>query len=103
MSFISSLELVGNGTTMQQCGSEKVPFNCPKALQAYNEYKGCDDFEKEVGGSFTEKSCFKKWYKKVYLGIINFMRVNSLNAWNMSATLKGAFRTTLNDKENVCC
>ncbi len=33
VSYISSLPLIGNGTTMQQCGSE-VPFNCPKALQA---------------------------------------------------------------------
>ncbi len=36
VSFISSLLLVGNGTTMQQGGIEKVPFNCPKALQTYN-------------------------------------------------------------------
>ncbi len=36
VSFISSLPVVGNGTTTQQCGSKKVPFSCPKALQAYN-------------------------------------------------------------------
>ncbi len=62
VSFISSLLLVGNCTTMQQCGSEKVPFSCPKALQAYNKYMGCVDlvdFDKKIGGSFTEKRLFQ--------------------------------------------
>ncbi len=64
---------------MLQCGSKKIPFSCPKALQAYNKYMGyvdLVDFDKNMGGSFTEKSHFKKWYKKGYLGIMDFMRVN---------------------------
>ncbi len=58
MSCISSLLLVVNGTTMQQCGSEKVPFSCPKALQAYNKYMGYVDhvnFDEKIGGSLKEK------------------------------------------------
>ncbi len=38
--FISSLLLVGNGKTIQQCGSQRVPYTFPKALQAYNKYMG---------------------------------------------------------------
>ncbi len=51
--FISSLPFVGNGTTIQQCGSKKVPFTCPKALQAYNKHMGyvvLVDFDKKIGG-----------------------------------------------------
>ncbi len=55
------------------------------------------DFDKKIGGLLTEKSHFKKWYKKVYLGIMDFMLVNSHVAWNMSVKLKGFFRTTLNN------
>ncbi len=63
VSFISSLSFVGNVTTMWQCGSKKVPFNCPKALQAYNKYMGyvdLIDFDKRKGRLFTEKRRFKK-------------------------------------------
>ncbi len=62
VSFISTLALVGNGTTMRECGSEKVLITCPKALQAYNKYMGyvdLVDFDKNIGRSFTHKSGFK--------------------------------------------
>ncbi len=55
------------------------------------------DFEKKIGGLFKEKSCFKKWYKKGYLGIMDFMLVNGHVAWNKSVKLKGVFRTTLDN------
>ncbi len=67
MSFISSLLLVCNGTTMQQSGSKKVPFSCLKTLQAYNKYVGYVDFvdfDKRIGGLFTEKSHFKNCTRK---------------------------------------
>ncbi len=44
VSFIYTLLLVGNSTTMQQCGSKKISLTCPKALQAYNKYMGYMDF-----------------------------------------------------------
>ncbi len=46
---------------------------------------------------FSQKSCFKKWYKKDYLRIMDSMLVHSCIAWNMSAKLKGVFRTTLDN------
>ncbi len=55
------------------------------------------DFDKKIGRLFTENSCFKKQYKKGYLGIMDFMLVNTCVAWNMSANLKGVFRTTLDN------
>ncbi len=71
-----------NGTTVQQCGSEMVLFTCPKAQHAYNEYIGyvdLVDFDMKIGGSFTHESCFKKWYKKGFLGILDFILVNVMS------------------------
>ncbi len=51
------------------------------------------DFDKKIGGLllFTEKSWFKKWYKKGYLRIMDFMLVDGCVAWNMTSKLKGLF------------
>ncbi len=101
VSFISSLPLVRNGTTMPQCGSKTVSFSCPKAFQPYIKYMGyvdLVDFDKKIGGSFTENIHFKKWYTRGYLGFMDFILVNGHIAWNMSDELKGVFRTTLNTK-----
>ncbi len=43
-----------------------------------------------------QKTSFKKW-NKGYHGIMDFILVNSCFAWNMSATLKGVFRTTIDN------
>jgi hypothetical protein len=37
-----------------------------------------------MGGSFTRKVHFKKWYRMGLLGIFDFMAVNGRMAWNMS-------------------
>ncbi len=45
----------------------------------------------KIGRSFIQQSHFKKWYKKGYLGILDFVLINDCNAFNMSAQLKGIF------------
>ncbi len=99
MSLISSLLLVDNMRTMQQCGSKKVAFTCPKALHTYNEYMRYADLVDFVK---KKEDCLQKKVvsrndKKGYLGVMDFMMVNNRIAWNMSAKLKGVFRTTLNN------
>ncbi len=95
VSFISTLPLVGNSTTMQQSGSKKMSFSCPKTLQEYNEsmgYVDLIDYDKKVGGYFMQKRSFKKWYKKGCIGIMDFMLVHGHVTWNMSANF---FRTMI--------
>jgi len=36
------------------------------------------------GGGFSQKAHFKKWYKKVYLAVMDCMLLNSWIAWNLS-------------------
>jgi hypothetical protein len=42
------------------------------------------DKDKTIGGSFTKKAFFKKWYCMGLLGIFDFMVVNAQVAWNVS-------------------
>ncbi len=55
------------------------------------------DFYQKIGGSFTEESCFKKFYKRGYLGIMDSMLVTGRIAWDTSAKLRRVFRTTLDN------
>ncbi len=107
VSFISTLMFIGNGTTMQWSGRNKISLACPEALQAYNKCMGYVDlvnFDKKIGGTFTGKCSFKKLYKKGYLGITDFMLVNGCVAWNMSEKLRGVFGTTRDKSKmkNIC-
>jgi hypothetical protein len=44
------------------------------------------DKDKKIGGAFTKKAMFKKWYRMGVLGIFDFMLVNGRVAWNMAAS-----------------
>ncbi len=46
---------------------------------------------------FHQKSCFKKWYKKGFLGIMDFMLVGGCVVWNMLAKMKGDFRSMIDN------
>jgi len=40
------------------------------------------------GGGFARKAHFQKWYKRSFMAIMDFMLLNSLIKWNMSAKEK---------------
>ncbi|KAL3791017.1 hypothetical protein HJC23_003006 [Cyclotella cryptica] len=42
------------------------------------------DQYRERGPGFACKAHYKKWYKKAYFAILDFMVLNSFFAWNMS-------------------
>ena len=59
-----------------------------KSLEAYQQ--GMDAVDRsdqysERGARFASKSHNKKWYKKAFFAILDFMVLNSFFAWNMSA------------------
>jgi len=43
------------------------------------------DQQRETGAGFCRKAHFKKWYKKSFMAICDFMLLNSFIAWNMAA------------------
>lgn len=80
-----------NDTTIQTCqrqiGSHKQTFPCPAVVRKYQQDMGSIDRNDQMrmhGGGFSNKAHFKKWYKKVYLAILDCMLLNSWIAWNMS-------------------
>ena len=43
------------------------------------------DQYRELGADFASKSHYKKWYKKAFFAVLDFMLLNSFFAWNMAA------------------
>jgi len=63
-------------------------LECPKVLVKYQQTMfGVDkgDQMRLHGGGFARKAHFQKWYKRSFMAIMDFMLLNSLIKWNMSA------------------
>jgi hypothetical protein len=93
VSFISTLGVFSMSTVQRRVGANKVDFKIPKALKRYssdNFMGGMDnmDKDKKIGGSFTSRALFRKWYRMGLIGIFDFMIVNGRQAWNMSTATK---------------
>ncbi len=41
----------------------------------------------KIGGGFSAKGNFKKWYKQGFHGVLDYMLVNRRVAWNLSAEI----------------
>ena len=72
----------------RQKGRNKLRITCPVAVIKYQLYMlGVDkgDQMRAHGGGFSRKAHFQKWYKRVYLSILDCMLLNALVVWNESA------------------
>lgn len=88
VSCTSTLGVSGLVPVKRRVGPNVVEFQVEKALRAYQEYMDAvdrGDQIREVGSGFASKAHYKKWYKKAFFAVIDFMLLNSLFAWNMSA------------------
>jgi hypothetical protein len=43
------------------------------------------DKDKKIGGAFTKKAMFKKWYRMGLLDVFDFIIVNGRVAWNIAS------------------
>ena len=71
----------GETTVQRRTGQHKVDVTVPNDIRLYQmEMDGVDrgDQHRVMGAGFANVSHFKKWYKKVSLGIADF---NFLNAF----------------------
>jgi hypothetical protein len=92
VSFISSLGTFGMTKIQRRVGPDKLDFDIPTALKLYtkdNYMGGVDNLDKDksLGGSFTSRAMFRKWYRMGLMGILDFMIVNGQQAWIMSARM----------------
>jgi Transposase IS4 len=86
----------------RQKGSQKIRYDCPMAMRMYQLWMlGVDkgDQMKAHWGGFSRKAHFKKWYKKIYLSILDAMILNGLVVWNDSALDVSLNRPTMKRHE----
>jgi hypothetical protein len=87
VNFVSTLNHATIATVQRQIGSVKQDFQCPAILTKYQQDMGSIDRSDQMqmqGGGFSNHNHFKKWYKKVYLAILDCMLINSYLACNKS-------------------
>lgn len=88
VNFCSSLNDSGLDQVKRQVGSDKMTFDCPRVLIRYQQTMGAIDKGDQMrshGGGFAARGHFKKWYKRVYLAIMDCGLLNSYLAWNLAA------------------
>ncbi|CAB9498182.1 unknown protein [Seminavis robusta] len=90
------------GTVKRQIGPMSRQLDCPAAMIGYQKTmfgvdKG-DEMRAHFGG-FSTKAHFKKWYKRVFLAILDVMLMNAHIAWNLSVQEKTSPRNALKRHE----
>lgn len=88
VNFCSSANDIGIGTVKRRMGPTRNDFPCPISLIMYQKNMfGVDkgDQIRGQGAGFSNHVHFKKWYKGVFLGIVDCGLLNAYIAWNASA------------------
>eukprot|EP00797_Seminavis_robusta_P022319 Sro354_g124780.2 (640) ;mRNA; r:32565-34484 len=93
VTMVSSKNDTTVGTVKRQVGPIARQLDCPSAMIGYQKTmfgvdKG-DEMRAHFGG-FSTKAHFKKWYKRVFLAILDVMLMNAQIAWNLSAQEKAS-------------
>ena len=87
VSCTSTLNVSGLVDVKRRSGSTILNLLVERSLKLYQE--GMDavdrgDQYRELGAGFASKSHYKKWYKKAFFAVLDFMLLNSFFAWNMA-------------------
>ena len=83
---VSTIMKKGETVIKRQVGSEAVDVKCPNDIVEYQEnMDGVDrgDQHRLMGAGFANVAHFKKWYKKVHMGISDFSMLQAFAAWNL--------------------
>jgi hypothetical protein len=89
VNFCSSANDIGLGTVKRCSGSTRDEYPCPIGLIMYQKNMfGVDkgDQMRDHGAGFSNHVHFKKWYKRVFLAILDCGLLNAYNAWNAAAS-----------------
>ena len=63
---------------------DDITKQCIREYQLYLAGVDRGNQIRETGAGFYRKAYFKKWYKKSFFAICNFMQLNSYIAWNLA-------------------
>ena len=84
--YTSTLGMSGLTSVSRRSGATIIELQVEKALQMYQKYMdGVDrgDQIREIGAGFARKAHYKKWYKRAYFAVLDFMMLNGMFSWNM--------------------
>ena len=84
---VSTIMKPGIKTITRRVGSDLIDVRCPSDIVEYqHNMDGVDrgDQHRVMGAGFANVAHFKKWYKKVFMGIADFSFLQAFAAWNLS-------------------
>ena len=93
VNVVSTLGTHGKVDIDRRVSSKIKVFMTEKCIKAYQENMGGvgrGDQVRDMGAGFCRKAHFKKWYKKTFFSVLDFMLLNSYIAWGMSAGLRSS-------------
>ena len=94
VNVVSTLGLSGKVNISRRLGQNVVEISTEKCIREYQLYMGGvdrGDQIRETGAGFCRKAHFKKWYKKSFFAICDFMLLNSYIAWNLAAKSRNSY------------
>ena len=84
---VSTIMKPGIKTISRRVGSDIIEVTCPSDIVEYQTHMDGldrDDQHRVMGAGFDNVEHFKKWYKKVFMGIADFSFLQAYAAWNLS-------------------
>ena len=84
---VSTIMKPGTKTIGRQVGSEMIDVTRPGDIVKYQTCMDCVDRgyqHRFMGAWFANVAHFKKWYNKVFMGIVDFSFLQAYTAWNFS-------------------
>ena len=92
VTVVSTLGVKGKTPVSRRKGPVMIDLTTEMSVRKYQKGMGGIDRGdqcRETGAGFCRKAHFKKWYKKSYFAICDFMLLNSFIAWNIAAGERG--------------
>ncbi len=98
VSLVSTTGKLGIVKVRHTVGGKQILVDCYVSVKDYGEFVGgvdCVDQQIKCAGGFAHCAHFKKWYKRIFLGILDFMMTNGICGWNLYASHPGSRKSVL--------
>ena len=88
VNLVSTLGVKSLVNIERRVGSKIRVFTTEQSVKKYQMHMGGVDKEdqlRELGAKFCNKAHFKKWYKKTFFAVLDFMLLNSYIGWQLAS------------------